>query len=197
MPILLPVGDPMPSPIFLWISGEIWSKNSAQDLQEMEVEAGLHHKNLGIHLHYSLRLPACFPCMWLLTPHPSLSHLAIFELATPLSPPLLPLRLPFTPTTRTPNSLPLTPALKPELRVHFAYPNSRGSTEQKGLSFTRKPLWFEIVISISCKAFAKPFLALTFCQSCFTLLTLVYSCVERTSMLTGPERTHFKVRDIF
>lgn len=86
---------------------------------------------------------------------------------------------------------------KTELQVHFAYPNSRGSTEQKGLSFIRKPLWFERVISISYKTFAKHFPALTFCQSCFTLLTQVYSCVERTSMLTGPERTHFKVKDIF
>ena len=61
--------------------------------------------------------------------------------------------------------------LQNQFQVHFAYPNSRGYTEQKNLSFTRKPLWFEIVISISWKTFAKHFSAPTLCQSCFMLST--------------------------
>lgn len=84
---------------------------------------------------------------------------------------------------------------KTELQVHFAYPTSRCSTEERSLSFTRKPLGFEI-ISISCKIFAKHFPDEHHVNhvSCFYLRFI--HVWKHTSMLTGPERPRFKVKDI-
>lgn len=107
----------------------------------------------------------CFPCH--VTPHPQLSasHWSIHFCLTS-SPPSQTALQPYYWNASWTSS---NSCSKSKLQVHFAYPNSRGCTEQKGLSFTRKPYWFEIVISISCKTFAKHFPAPTLCQSCFML----------------------------